>query len=104
VWFVADEGHLLVETDASYKVKRIRRNPHVRIAACDAHGRLRGEPIDAEATILPESERARVERLLAQKYRNDRFIVYPLYRLVTRLRGRASRRYNSPVTLAITPK
>ena len=33
MWFVDDNGHLVVETDAdSYKVKRIRRDPHVRIA------------------------------------------------------------------------
>jgi PPOX class probable F420-dependent enzyme len=56
VWFVAENGHLLVETDAdSYKVKRIRRDAHVRVAACDARGRLRGEPVDAEARILPKA-------------------------------------------------
>jgi len=105
VWFVADDGRLLVETDAdSYKVKRIRRDPHVRIALCNARGRLRGDVFDAEATILPDSERARVERLLAEKYRIDRLIVYPLYRLATRLRGRGSRTDEPPVTLAITPR
>jgi PPOX class probable F420-dependent enzyme len=105
VWFVADNGHLLVETDAdSYKLKRIRRDPHVRIAVCDARGRRRGEAVDAEAEILPNSERERVERLLAHKYRIDRFTVYPLYRLVMRLRGRASHTHELPVAIAITPK
>ena len=105
VWFVADDGHLLVETDAdSYKVKRIRRNSHVRIAPCDARGRLRGEPRDAEAEILPESERERVERLVRRKYRIDQYTVYPVYRLVMRLRGRASKTHEPPVLLAITPK
>lgn len=104
VWFVADNGRLLVETDAdSYKVKRIRRDPHVRMALCDARGRVRGLAVDAEAEILPDTERGRVERLLARKYRIDRFTVYPLYRLVTRLRGRASNTREPPVTLAITP-
>jgi uncharacterized protein len=105
VWFVTDNGHLLVETDAdSYKVKRIRRDPHVRIALCDARGRPRGEPVEAEAKILPDNERERVERLLAQKYRIDRFTVYPLYRLVMRLRGRGSHSHKPPVALEITPK
>ena len=104
VWFVADDGRLLVETDAdSHKVKRIRRDPHVRIALCNARGQLRGEEFDAEATILPDSERARVEQMLAEKYRIDRLVVYPLYRLVTRLRGRGSRTHEPPVTLAIAP-
>jgi uncharacterized protein len=77
VWFVSDNGHLLAETDAdSYKVKRIRRDAHVRIAVCDARGRVSGEPVDADARILPEDERERVERLLAQKYRIDRYAIY----------------------------
>jgi PPOX class probable F420-dependent enzyme len=105
VWFVADNGHVLVETDGdSYKVKRIRRDPHVRIALCDARGRLRGEVVEAEARILPDNERERVERLLTQKYRIDRFTVYPLYRLVMRLRGRGSYSHIPPVALEITPK
>ena len=104
MWFVADNGQLVVETDAdSYKVKRIRRDPHVRIAVCDARGRLRGEAFDAEATVLPDIERERVERLLARKYRVDRFTVLPMYRLVMRLRGRGSRTHEPPVAIAITP-
>src|SRR6478609_2153185 len=104
VWFVSDNGHLLVETDAdSYKVKRIRRDAHVRIALCDARGRPRGEPIDADARILAEDERQRVERLLAQKYRIDRYTIYPLYRLVMRLRGRSAHTHEPPVALEITP-
>ena len=104
VWFVAHDGRLLVETDAdSYKVKRIRRDPHVRIAPCDARGRLRGEPVDAEARILPAVERARVEQLLSRKYRIDRLTIYPLYRLVTRLRRHGSRTNEPPVALEITP-
>jgi len=105
VWFVSDNGHLAVETDAnSYKVRRIRRDPHVRIAVCDARGRLRGAAVDAEARILPDSERERVERLLARKYRIDRFTVLPLYRLVMRLRGRRPQERATPVAIAIAPK
>jgi uncharacterized protein len=105
VWFVSDDGHVLVETDAdSFKVKRIRRDAHVRIAVCDARGRIHGEPVDADARILAEEERKRVERLLAEKYRIDRYTVYPLYRLVMRLRGRSSRTHAPPVALEITPR
>jgi len=105
VWFASDNGHLVVETDAdSYKVKRIRRDPHVRIALCDARGRVRGERVEADARILPEAERERVERLLSQKYRVDRYTILPIYRLVMRLRGRRSRKQNLPVALEITPR
>jgi len=103
VWFVLDDGRLLVKTDAdSYKVRRIRRNPSVRVARCTATGRLRGEPLPARAEFLPESEGRRVEQLMARKYRLDRVFVLPLYRAVQRVRGRRPRGEN-PVYLAITP-
>ena len=105
VWFVVDDGHLLVETAPdSYKVRRIRRDPHVRIAACDARGHLRGDPVDADARILPQNERARIERLFAQKYRIDRYTVLPLYRLVMRVRGRGAGTEEPPALVEITPR
>ena len=105
VWFASDNGHLVVETDAdSYKVKRIRRDAHVRLAVCDARGRVRGEPVEADARILPEDERERVERLLAEKYRIDRYTILPIYRLIMRLRGRNARTHEPPVALEITPR
>ena len=103
VWFVADDGHLLVETDGdSYKVKRIRRNDNVTVATCDARGRVLGEPVAAHATVLSEDERPRAERLIAEKYRFDRIFVLPIYLAVQRLRGKPLR-YERPVILSITP-
>ena len=105
VWFVSDNDHLLVETDAdSHKVRRIRRDAHVQLAVCDARGRVRGERVEGDARILPEAERERVERLLARKYRIDRYTVLPIYRLVMRLRGRDPQSHAKPVALEITPR
>jgi uncharacterized protein len=102
VWFVADDGNLLVETDAaSYKAKRIRHNPTVTVAACTASGKLRGEPVRARAEFLPDSERERVEQLMARKYRLDRILVLPIYRAVQRLRGKSPAN-DKPVILSIT--
>ena len=102
VWFVAENGHLLVETDAaSFKAGRIQRNPEVTVALCGASGRLHGEPVTARAEFLPESERLRVERLLARKYRVDRIVVLPIYRAAQRLLGRR-RTPTEPVVLSIT--
>ena len=103
VWFVAENGNLLVETDGnSYKVKRIRRNDNVTVAACNATGRVTGEVVSAHAAILPADELPRVERLLHRKYRLDYIFVLPIYLLVQRLRGRPLR-YETPVVLSITP-
>jgi hypothetical protein len=68
VWVAADGDHLLVATAAeSWKVKRLRRDPRVRVAASSATGKVRGPAVDGTAAVLDETER--VERLLARKYR-----------------------------------
>jgi uncharacterized protein len=101
VWFVIDGGRLLVKTDPeSFKVKRIRHNPVVRIAPCTASGRLRGQPINAHAEVLPNAELGRVDRLMSRKYRIDRFTTLPIYRAVQRLRRAPVSK--AEVALAIT--
>ena len=103
VWFVEENGRLLVSTDRnSFKVKRIARDPSVAIASCTASGRLRGQPIDARAEFLPEEGEAHAVELMARKYRVDRVLIVPIYRLVQRLRGRLPPNPD-PVFLAITP-
>jgi PPOX class probable F420-dependent enzyme len=88
VWFAIDDGRLLIYTDPqSFKVKRIRRNPAVLIAPCTDTGRLRGDPMPANAEVLPASQLDHVEELLARKYRIDRVLIAPVYRGVRRLRG-----------------
>jgi PPOX class probable F420-dependent enzyme len=67
VWVAADNGTLLVHSEAkSWKVKRIRRDGHVRIAPSSARGTVHGDAVDADATI--DEDTATVEKLLAQKY------------------------------------
>ena len=102
VWFVQRDGMLLVETDAaSGKVKRIRRNPQVRVAVCTASGRLRGEQVPAVAEILPDSEIGADERLMADKYRFDVIIFRPLRFVQVRLH--LGRPRTEPKILGITP-
>jgi PPOX class probable F420-dependent enzyme len=102
VWFVQEDGRLLVETDAgSYKVKRIRRNPQVLVATCTATGRLRGTQMRARAELLPDAETARVERLMARKYRIDLLFIKPIRRLQAALHP--GRPPETPVILSITP-
>ena len=102
VWFVIENGRLLIHTDPeSFKAKRIRRNPSVMIAPCSGTGRLRGDPVPAKAEFLPDSEMDHLARLLKRKYRIDRVLILPLYRMVQRLRG--ARTGGANVALAITP-
>jgi uncharacterized protein len=102
VWFVEAGGRLLVETDAaSYKVRRIRRDPRVTIAPCTATGRLRGTPVPARAELLPDTEVARVERLMARKYRVDLLFIKPFRALQRALHRNRPR--ETPVILELTP-
>jgi PPOX class probable F420-dependent enzyme len=102
VWFVEADGRLLVETDArSHKVRRIRRDPRVTIAPCTATGRLRGTPVAAWAELLPDAEVARVDRLMARKYRIDLLFIKPIRSVQAALHRRRPR--GTPVVLGITP-
>ncbi|MGH9940631.1 MAG: PPOX class F420-dependent oxidoreductase [Blastocatellia bacterium] len=69
LWFVEDNGTLYFYTVAhSYKVKRIRNNPRVRVAPCNARGKIKGEWVDASARRLDDAESRRANDLLNRKY------------------------------------
>jgi PPOX class probable F420-dependent enzyme len=89
VWFVADEGRLLVWSFASsHKVKRLRRDGRVRVAACDFRGTEHGPTWDGSARILPPSTAAPVQRLLKNKYPVARRLLAWTTTLLRRLQRR----------------
>jgi PPOX class probable F420-dependent enzyme len=72
VWFAADPAapqslYVYSEADAG-KVKRIRNNPHVRLAPCDIRGSVRGAWIDGQARIIEGAEADKAQQLLRRKY------------------------------------
>ena len=70
VWFAEDATHTLFvysRADAG-KVKRVRRNGSVRIAACTMRGAILGPRVDAAARIVLSDEAAAGMRLLNRKY------------------------------------
>ena len=69
VWFVLHDGVFYVYTEAdSWKVKRIRNNPRVRVAVCNVRGRVKGPWLDATASIIEGEERRVADTLLDRKY------------------------------------
>jgi PPOX class probable F420-dependent enzyme len=69
VWFAEDRGVLYVYTLANAgKVKRIRRNPRIRIAPCTMRGKVIGPWVEAEASIVDATTAAHGHALLRQKY------------------------------------
>ena len=103
VWFVEEEGRLFVTTAAdSHKAKRLRRNPAAMVAPCTARGVPKADAIPVHVEFLPPGEHARVDRLMAKKYRVDRVLILPIYRLVTKLSGKAVDARGGAAYLAIT--
>ncbi len=85
VWVTPEDGKLYVWTVGdSWKVKRIRNDSHVRMAASDARGNPKSEWVEGMATVLdaPEAEARQRERLSA-KYG----MKYRLFGLMAKLRG-----------------
>lgn len=69
VWFAVDGGRVVFESDAdSAKVRRLRRDPRVRVAPCNSRGRPSGPPVEGTARILGPEEAEAAERLLAERY------------------------------------
>jgi len=70
VWVVSDDGRrLLVWTGPETgKVKRLRRNPRVVVAASDIRGRTHGESYEGVGRVLDIPQRSLVELLLDRKY------------------------------------
>ncbi|TMI30925.1 PPOX class F420-dependent oxidoreductase [Candidatus Bathyarchaeota archaeon] len=69
VWFIEENGELLVRTDSSTgKIKRIRNNPRVRIAPCNARGTVKGRWVDGEARMIESESSEHVFSLLRKKY------------------------------------
>jgi hypothetical protein len=69
VWVVEDAGVVYVRTSPrSGKVKRIRRNPHVRLAQTNLMGKVSGEWADGEGRLIEGDESGRVLELFRRKY------------------------------------
>ena len=107
VWVVSDDGRrLLVYTGArTWKVRRIRRDPRVLVAACSARGRERGPRLGGTARILGPDAADIVVPLVRRKYGWQRRLLElvsrrrgpaPVYFEITESVGRADERIVSP--------
>ncbi|PXY25060.1 PPOX class F420-dependent oxidoreductase [Prauserella sp. PE36] len=70
VWIAGDDGELvLFSVRTAGKVKRIRREPHVEVAACDFRGKAtHGRTVTGMARILDDDATERIRRVIARKY------------------------------------
>lgn len=85
VHLVVDGEQVLFRTwSTSGKAKRLRNDPHVRLAASDARGNERGPTLAGRATLLGGDDAARAAALINRKYPMLQGVAV---RLFHRLRG-----------------
>lgn len=95
VWFLEENGILYVHTDDSTgKVKRIRKNPKVRVAPSHFRGKPKAHYLDARAEL--ETSPETVKRYYSQIYKK-----YGLQGTFTRFLQRFSMSEASDVIIAI---
>jgi len=69
LWAALDGDRLLLWTVTdSWKVKRIRRNPQVTVAACDVRGNQKGDAIEATAVVLDDAGTEHAREVITRKY------------------------------------
>lgn len=70
LWFAPDaDGTFYIYSQAeAYKVKRLRRTPACRVAACDMRGNVSGPWLEARAEILSGAAAAHGMALLDRRY------------------------------------
>ncbi|HEX3345036.1 MAG TPA: PPOX class F420-dependent oxidoreductase [Polyangiaceae bacterium] len=70
VWSAPLDGKLVVMSAGdAFKVKRLRRDPHARVAACDMRGKVRGDWREATGRILEApGDVTRAHAALRKKY------------------------------------
>ena len=57
------------------KIRRLRRDHHVRVCPCSFRGKPRGPLVEASARVLPESENQRADEIIDSNYRRDMRLV-----------------------------
>jgi PPOX class probable F420-dependent enzyme len=88
IWAAPDGDRLLVITEKdAWKVKRIRNTSRVTLAPCDMKGNVKGEAVEAVATILDPSQTEKVYQAIGKRYG----IVGKVFNIFSKLRGGAKR-------------
>ena len=90
VWFAGSAGtYYVFSAGDAGKVKRLRRSPQARVAACDVRGRLQGDWIPASAHLLSDPQAvADALQALRRKYGFQMWMAD----LFSRLSGRFNKR------------
>ncbi|MBP7972175.1 MAG: PPOX class F420-dependent oxidoreductase [Candidatus Nanopelagicales bacterium] len=96
VWVTREGNALYVITGAdSGKVKRIRNNPHVEVAPCDARGRLKGDVVAGTVEILDADGTEEVRSRVSKRFG----LMYKVLTLMEKVRGSGDGRVGLKITV-----
>ena len=88
IWVAPDGDRALVITGKdSWKVKRIRNTPRVTLAVCDRSGKVKGEPVEAVATVLDAAHTEQVYAAIGKRYG----LIGHVFNFFSKLRGGTKR-------------
>lgn len=94
------DGLIYVRTDpTTWKVKRIRGNPSVRVVPSDRNGKPVGTWVDGEARMLEGEEKDRMLQVFRKEYGA---IGYSMVGLVARMRG--ERQMTAVISIKLQPE
>ncbi len=97
VWFLKENGILIIHTGGSSgKIKRIRKNPKVRVAPSKFRGEPKADYIDAHAELDDDPE-------TLEKYYNLIYKKYGLMGSFTKFIQRFSRSKTKDIIVRISP-
>ena len=97
VWFLEEDGVIYVHTDDSTgKVKRIKRNPRVKIALSLFRGKPKADYVDAMAELDPNPE-------IVERYRSRIYKKYGIQGTLTTFMQRFSRSKANDALIIIQP-
>jgi PPOX class probable F420-dependent enzyme len=71
VWLApapSGDAYWILSQASAWKVKRIRNTPRVTIAKCDARGTVKGDAVEAQASLLDPSRNDEVYRAITKRY------------------------------------
>jgi hypothetical protein len=81
MWFAMLDEAIFVRTEAeSPEIRRIRRQPIVKVASCTIRGLPTGDHIECVARILPQEQEAQAEAALRRSYGTLRRLLNTLAR------------------------
>lgn len=97
VWVAPLDGKLVVYTlRETYKVKRVRRNPAVRVAKCDVRGNVLGEWFEGTCRVVEDKEH---EKRAYAAFREKYGLMQRLGDVMSTISGRIKRRVILEITL-----